>query len=40
VRDGARAELAGFLAYRRRLVAEITARTQQLGHLRMPLLRR
>jgi len=40
VRAGARAELAQLLAFRRRLTQEITARTQQLGHLTMPLLRR
>jgi transposase len=39
-REGARADPAELLAYRRRLVAEVTARTQQLAHLRMPSLRR
>jgi transposase len=38
--SGARAELAELLAYRQRLIDEITARTQQLGHLQMPWLRR
>jgi transposase len=36
VRAGAREALAELLAYRRQLLAEITARTQQLGHLRTP----
>ena len=36
VRAGAREALAETLAYRRQLLAEITARTQQLGHLRSP----
>jgi transposase len=40
VAEGARADLAQLLAYRQRLVEEITARTQQLGHLQMPWLRR
>lgn len=38
VRAGARAVLAELLAYRRQLLAEITARAQQLGHLRTPAL--
>jgi len=38
VRDGARAALAELLAYRRQLLAEITARGQQLRHLRTPTL--
>ncbi len=36
VREGAREALAELLAYRRQLLAEIAARTQQLGHLRTP----
>jgi transposase len=40
VREGGRADLAELLSYRQRLVEEITARQQQLGHLRMPSLRR
>lgn len=38
VRAGAREALAELLAYRRQLLAEITARTQQLAHLRTPTL--
>jgi transposase len=38
VRAGAREQLAELLAYRRQLLAEITARTQQLTHLRSPAL--
>lgn len=38
VRAGAREALAELLAYRRQLLAEITARTQQLTHLRSPAL--
>lgn len=37
--SGARQILAELLAYRRQLTAEITARTQQLGHLASPALR-
>lgn len=40
LRDGARAVLAELLAHRRQLLTEITARGQQLGHLRSPALRR
>jgi transposase len=36
VRAGAREALAELLAYRRQLLAEIAARSQQLGHLRTP----
>ena len=36
VRAGAREALAETLAYRRQLLAEITARSQQLAHLRTP----
>jgi transposase len=38
--DPAGRELAELLAFRQRLVSEITARQQQLGHLETPLLRR
>jgi transposase len=38
--DAAVRELAELLAFRQRLVGEITARQQQLGHLETPLLRR
>jgi transposase len=38
VLDGARQVLAELLGYRRQLVAEITARTQQLSQLRTPVL--
>ena len=38
--DGARQMLAELLAYRRQLTAEITARSQQLGHLATPALLR
>jgi transposase len=38
--DPAGRELAEVLAFRQRLVSEITARQQQLGHLETPLLRR
>jgi transposase len=38
--DAATRELAELLAFRQRLVGEITARRQQLGHLETPLLRR
>jgi transposase len=38
VRAGAREALAETLAYRRQLLAEITARAQQLAHLRAPAL--
>ncbi len=38
VRAGAREALAEQLAYRRQLLVEITARTQQLAHLRSPAL--
>ena len=38
VRAGAREALAETLAYRRQLLAEITARSQQLAHLRSPAL--
>ena len=38
--DAAARELAEVLAFRQRLVGEITARQQQLGHLETPLLRR
>jgi len=38
VRAGAREALAELLGYRRQLLAEITARTQQLTHLRSPAL--
>src|SRR5687767_10152641 len=38
--DGAQAELAQLLAFRQRLTREITARTQELGHLEMAWLRR
>jgi transposase len=40
VPDPAGRELAEMLAFRQRLVSEITARQQQLGHLETPLLRR
>ena len=36
LRAGAREALAELLGYRRQLLAEIAARTQQLGHLRTP----
>jgi transposase len=38
--DAAARELAELLAFRQRLVGEITARRQQLGHFETPLLRR
>jgi transposase len=38
--DAALRELAELLAFRQRLIGEITARQQQLSHLEMPLLRR
>jgi transposase len=38
VREGARAALAELLAYRRQILAEIAARSQQLVHLRTPAL--
>jgi transposase len=38
--DAASRELTELLAFRQRLVSEITARRQQLGHLETPLLRR
>jgi transposase len=38
--DAAARELSELLAFRQRLVGEITARQQQLGHLETPLLRR
>lgn len=38
LREGARAALAEFLAYRRQILAEITARSQQLAQLRSPVL--